>query len=112
MLIGLVALALLAPIASASESEEIRFGGGRVGFIADGDKLAAEDLRADGYRVRAYLQWRYKGRKYVARVTDGSRFGDRQRSLKIREGTRVKLIGCYVRGNVRVKCSRPQHGEA
>ena len=118
--LALTVSALAVPAASAGEHERILTKGGAVWFDHSGEYIAALDLRKDGYSVRAYLDWDYRGAHYTEDVTDnlGGRPGpvdpDRSvyRQISVPEHTTVTLTMCYSQGEYNRECSAGQRAEA
>lgn len=87
----------------------IRTQRGAVYFYHWGDKLRVSDYKKDGYGVRGYLI--ANGKKYSVYTGAGKDTGH-EKTINLREGTRVFIQLCYTKNAADVKCSRTVEGQA
>jgi len=101
---------------TVDDVETIKTKRGEVTFLHYGDSLHAQDTKRDGYGIEAQLEW--QGDQYTTdeSVTDDngpSDGGSGKAVLRLREGTPVWLMMCYVnKKGRRVQCSGWQRATA
>jgi hypothetical protein len=125
--VGALAVTLFAVTASAASAgshERILTKGGAAWFDHSGEYIVALDRRKDGYSVRTYLLWvERRGDDRVPRteeVVDNTGFTPGPvdprrgvyRQISVPEGTPVRLIMCYAKGDLNRRCSQPQQATA
>lgn len=111
--VGLAALAVGAPAASAGKSQTIDTKGGHLEFRDRGEVLLARDDRRDGYSVSAELS--LEEQLPLVDVVDGDGANGSPNSTRypLDEGTNVWVRMCYLQDQWHiVDCSGWQRAEA
>lgn len=121
---ALIGSAVGAGPASAGSHERILTKGGAAWFDHSGEYIVALDRRKDGYAVRVYLLWtERRGDDRVPRdeaVVDNTGYTPGPvdphrgvyRRISVPDGTTVRLMMCYAKGDANRRCSKPQSAVA
>ncbi|WUH96636.1 hypothetical protein OHR68_24050 [Spirillospora sp. NBC_00431] len=81
---------------------------GLVQWKHDGDKIRVKDTLKDGYWVeghaRRVVNGQMTGRTFIVQARGGHN-SEKTSTWDLREGTRVNIRMCYMKGNVEVWCT-------